>query len=322
MMTDVRKLRVMLSALGIIEHADAPPGSENRTGMDPVADVPALAKAKCLRLDEVLRAADRISLGQLEASLCEQRRSGCSFGDSLFDRGLLTRHERDVLLEVQRDRAGASSMAGRPLLGAILVATGKITAADLEDALRSQVATGRLLGEELIEGGHANKGLVEGGLLLQSRLGKLALVAAAMLVPLVAGVRLAEAGQSAALQVSASVVAKARLRNDHQAAQLAITAEDVARGYVDVAAASRFLVSTNSRVGYLLEFRAAGSIFESVQIEGFGNAIRLGADGGTIVQRGPRSPDSPHELSYRFMLRPDVQPGSYQWPLQLSVQAL
>ncbi len=308
----------MLSALGIVEPADALPGS----GTQPVADVPALTAAQCLRLDQVLRAADRISLDQLEESLREQRRSGCAFGDSLFDRGLLTRHERDVLIEVQCDRAGASPVAGKLLLGAILVATGKITAADLEDALRSQAATGRLLGDELIEAGHASRGLVDGGLLLQSRLAKLALVAAAMLVPLVAGIRLAEAGQSAALQVSASVVAKARLRSDHQAALLAITGDDVARGYVDVAAASRFLVSTNSRVGYLLEFHAVGGIFESVQIEGFGNAVRLGADGGAIVQRGALSPDSPHELSYRFMLRPDVQPGSYRWPLQLSVRAL
>jgi hypothetical protein len=96
----------------------------------------------------------------------------------------------------------------------------------------------------------------------------------------------------------------------------------VARGYVEVAAASRFSVQTSSQSGYLLEFHPVGTIFESVQIGGLGKVIQLGPDGGAMVQRGPQLPNLEHELSYRFTLRPDTLPGSYPWPLQLSVRAL
>ena len=207
-------------------------------------------------------------------------------------------------------------------LGAILVATGQITRAQLEYALRRQAATGRRLGDELIKAGQASKGQIEGGLLLQRKLVTDALIMATMLAPLASTVPSAQAGQTASMQVSVTVIANTKVRTDYQATQLKITEADVTRGYIDVSAASRFLVSTNSRSGYLVEFYPIGNLFESVQIEGLGNAVRLGADGGTIVQRNPLLTNMNHELSYRFILRPDAQSGSYQWPLLLSVRPL
>lgn len=207
-------------------------------------------------------------------------------------------------------------------LGAILVETGQITRAQLKYALRRQAATGRRLGAELIEACQINKGQIEDGLLLQRKLVADALIMATMLAPLASTVPSAEAGQSASMQVSAAVIANTKVRTDYQAAQLKITGADVTRGYIDAPAASRFLVSTNSRSGYLMEFHPVGNLFESVQIEGLGNAVRLGADGGTIVQRAPLLPNMTHELSYRFILRPDAPSGSYQWPLLLSVRPL
>ena len=53
-----------------------------------------------------------------------------------------------------------------------------------------------------------------------------------------------------------------------------------------------------------------------------GNTVQLGADGGAIVQRGPQAPDQTHELGFRFNLHPDTTPGSYPWPLMLSVRGL
>jgi hypothetical protein len=112
------------------------------------------------------------------------------------------------------------------------------------------------------------------------------------------------------------------MHSDSQATQLNIYRGDVERGVVDIPAAMRFSVMTNSHSGFLLEFDPVGNIFESVQVSGLGNEVQLGADGGTIVQRGPSSPIQAHELSFRFVLRPDVQPGNYPWPLSLSVRAL
>jgi hypothetical protein len=80
-----------------------------------------------------------------------------------------------------------------------------------------------------------------------------------------------------------------------------------------IPAASRFSVASNSRSGYRIEFHPLGDFFESVSVAGLGNTVRLGADGGTIVQRGPQPPNLTHELSFRFMLRPGTLPGHYSW---------
>jgi hypothetical protein len=71
-----------------------------------------------------------------------------------------------------------------------------------------------------------------------------------------------------------------------------------------------------------MEFYPVGEIFDSVQIGGLGSPVHIGADGGAILQRGQLLANFTHELSFRFMLRQDVVPGNYPWPLQLSVRAL
>lgn len=235
---------------------------------------------------------------------------------------MLTRREREVVEDLYRRQDGTVPDEGEFALGNILVADGQITPDQLECALRRQVTSGRRLGEELIRAGHANWGQVEGGLVLQRNLVAYALFLAASLAPVLAITPSAEAAQSnAVMAVSVRVTASARLQSDYQPTRLNIDAADVARGYVDIAAASRFLVSTNSRSGYLVEFRSVGNLFESVQVHGLGNPILLGADGGVIVQRGRPSGLS-HELSYRFALHPDTQVGNYPWPLSLSVRPL
>jgi hypothetical protein len=107
---------------------------------------------------------------------------------------------------------------------------------------------------------------------------------------------------------------------DHQAAELTVTPEDIARGYVEVPAASRFRILGGARSGWLIDFFARGKIFTSAQIEGIGGIAQVGADGGTLFQ-GDRSPDGVTRLSYRFTLGANVQPGNYQWPLAMSVRA-
>jgi hypothetical protein len=322
MKTDVNKLDAMLSASAVVAPAGLLSGLDVRGYVDPLDHALALAAGERQRLGELLRAAERITPGQLEDALSEQRRSGCKLGEILIEKGVFTQRIRDVVLEFQRHQASAGPVPGKLYLGAILVATGQITRAQLENALRRQAGTGRRLGDELIQTGQASKGQIEGGLLLQRKLVTFALIMAMMLAPLAATTPSAEAGQTASMQVSATVIANTKVRTDYQATQLKITEADVTRGYIDVPAASRFLVSTNSRSGYLVQFYPIGNLFESVQIEGLGNAVRLGADGGTIVQRGPPLPNMTHELSYRFILRPDAHSGSYQWPLLLSVSAL
>jgi hypothetical protein len=189
--------------------------------------------------------------------------------------------------------------------------------------LLRQRESGRLLGEELIEAGHVRKRQVERGLRLQKKLLAYALVLATTLVPLSPLMPIAHAAQrGAAMPVSAMVIANAKLQISYQARQIEISAADVARGAVEVPAAMRFSVTTTKGSGYLMQFHPVGNFFQSVHVDGLGSAVQLGADGGAIVQRGPQTPNQTHELSFRFDLHPDTTPGSYPWPLSLSVHAL
>jgi hypothetical protein len=234
---------------------------------------------------------------------------------------MLTPQERTVLLALQRGDAGLTSTPGKFALGKILVASGQITRVQLDSALLGQRTSGRRLGEELIDAGHASKRQVEKGLRLQKKLIAYALVLATTLVPLAPIMASAHAAERrAAMPVSAMVIANARLQISYQATQIRISAADVARGEVEVPAALRFSVVTNKGSGYLMQFHPVGNFFASVHVEGLGNTVQLGADGGAIVQRGPQVPNQAHELGFRFNLHPDTTPGTYPWPLMLSVR--
>jgi len=206
-------------------------------------------------------------------------------------------------------------------LGNILFANGHITLHQLNNALRRQIETGRYLGEELITAGHASKGQIERGLLLQRNLVACSLAAAVGITPILSTT--VEAAQmSAAMTVSVTVIAHAKMQTDFQTSQLKISKTDIKRGYVNVPSATRFSIKTNSRAGYIMQFNPVSDVFESVQIDGLGNTIQMGAEGGIIVQRGSLPSNTIHELSFRFVLRADAIPGNYPWPLQMSVHAL
>lgn len=137
------------------------------------------------------------------------------------------------------------------------------------------------------------------------------------------GVPMAAAGQTnAVLQVSAIVRATTKVQTEYQTTQLTITADDILRGHIEVRDASRFSVQTNSRAGYALYFYPIGDIFESVEIVGLRNHVALGPDGGAAVLRDLAGPSNEHDLSYRFILKPDLEPGNYPWPLMLAVRPL
>jgi hypothetical protein len=301
----------MLARLGIEEY------------LDQLGHAAAPAAGERQRLGELLLAAEQITSKNLDDAFSGQRKDSRKLGAIPIEKGVMTQRETEVVLEYQRRQDGVGSASRGFALGNILVASGEITRLQLEGALLRQVESGRRLGEELIKVGDASKGQVEGGLLLQRKLVACALAITVGLAPLATYAPEAEAAQkSAAMQVSVSVIANAKMQTAFQATQLSISAADVARGYVEIAAASRFSVATNSRTGYRLEFQPIGNVFESVQVGGFGNLVQLGADGGSVVQRGPFAPNLEHELSFRFTLHPQTLPGSYPWPLQMSVRAL
>jgi len=320
MKTNINTVETVLSALGVSLPVNPLSKPDIDRYLDQLGHVVALPVGERQRLGELLHAAEHITPKQLDEVLSEPQRDSRKPDEILIDKSVRKQRGKDAVLEFQRRQAGVSLASGEFTLGNILVTNGQITRPQLEDALRRQVESGRRLGEELITSGLVNKGQVEGGLLLQR---KLIAYALAVTVGLASAAPLAEAAEkSAAMPVSVTVIANAKMQTNYQAKQVKITEADVARGYVDIADASSFSVATNSRSGYILEFHPVSNLFDSVQVSGMGNAVQLGADGGTIVQRGPLPLNQPHELSFRFTLHPDAKPGSYPWPLLLSVRAL
>jgi hypothetical protein len=129
-------------------------------------------------------------------------------------------------------------------------------------------------------------------------------------------------GQTTAIPVSVTVISNTKTEFSYQQTQLTITNADVARGYLDAPSALRFSVNTNSRTGYIMDFYPIGHTFSSVQIKGLGDSVQLGADGGTIVQRGMIAKKIAYELGFRFTLDPAIHAGNYPWPLKIAVRSL
>ena len=223
---------------------------------------------------------------------------------------------RDELDDVT-DRLGHVSGTEQLRLGSILVATGRISQQQLTDALARKKGTGRRIGEELVAAGYLSGELLARSLKLQRRL-----VIAAMFAGLFPGARpligQAEAAEARAyMAVTATVVDTVNIRTMHQAQSLVVTAQDVARGYVDVSAGSRFEIT--HRGPCMFEFRPLGTIFRGVKVSGGEGAAEFGAEGGTMLQKTSGGAAAPVAINYRFQLAPGVAAGAYNWPLSLTV---
>lgn len=130
----------------------------------------------------------------------------------------------------------------------------------------------------------------------------------------------AQAGRDQAqFTVSAVVPARVTLVAVDQPSELAISTEDVLRGYKDVAAMYR--VSHNGRRGYLLSLSPRIGVTRQVEVQGLSAAIVIRGESVEIVQ--PGSPGS-HELSlgFRFVLEADTVPGRYPLPVLVTAQPL
>lgn len=221
---------------------------------------------------------------------------------------------------VEARRGQKPTASDRPAkLGEILLAQGKITEEQLAVALERQKTSGRRLGEELIKAGFVPRAVVSRALRIQRRVvfSALTTLAASTLSPHADPTVL-----HGAVAVSAFVPAQAVAQIVDQAAEITITAADIARGFVDIPAASQLRVTSNNPSGYVVDFFSRLPIFTSVRVSSTGGSADLGPDGGAIIERGHQGRDMPLNLSYRFNLSAQVQPGTYPWPLALGVRAL
>jgi hypothetical protein len=132
-----------------------------------------------------------------------------------------------------------------------------------------------------------------------------------------------DAAQVGQLVVSAYVPPRVVSQVEQQQGALTITAADVARGYVEVPMGSRLRVTSNDPAGFVIDVFPRLPIFTAVavRVSTRDGSARLGPDGGGIVEHRHRGRNVPLELSYRFELPDNVQPGTYAWPLAISVRS-
>jgi len=132
------------------------------------------------------------------------------------------------------------------------------------------------------------------------------------------------AGQSGALMsVGVTVTPRVDLVL-YSPASLTVTAMDVARGYVTVSEPLRLKLSGNTPQGVELDVRATAALFSAMRIEGGYLDATLPGDGGTIAwrwqQESVRSLNV--DLRFTFMLRSELRPGAYSWPITVNGRAL
>jgi hypothetical protein len=271
------------------------------------------------RLGELLLLAHKVTPDQLREVLAEQKRTGEKIGVLLVRHGYVTDAELDGILALQKASSGSE---GTLRLGNILLGLGKINHTQLAEAIRMQRDSGKLLGDILQEAGFVESVDIERSLTLQRRLQRSAIVALLSFVSL-STASLAHAGANGgSIGVSATVRVSVQLKIVSQMDQLRVTQADIARGYVDVAAGSHINVKSNSREGYVLAFDNLPEQIRSVQVSGLDGLVEIGAEGGSVVQRNAGLSPVPLQLSYRFKLAENMQPGDYQWPVTLSARPI
>jgi hypothetical protein len=125
------------------------------------------------------------------------------------------------------------------------------------------------------------------------------------------------------MRVSARVAPLVQLRTDAPA-ELAVTAEDLARGYVELPAPLRVTIRSNFAGGVALDVRAMRRMFSSIHLRGDDLHASLPGEGGAIALRNATNEHASitQQWRVRFDLNPELPPGNYRWPLSLEAQPL
>ncbi len=149
---------------------------------------------------------------------------------------------------------------------------------------------------------------------------KRVLLLAALACALPAGTAVADGPPRAPLQVWAIGLPNGYVTMEHQASALHVSAEDVARGMVEVRGGSRLAITLDSPGGYTVDFHARGPLIQTTWIGGIGRTVEIDSTGGTVVQRQAAAGRHVVAIDYRFLLAPDAVPGTYAWPLDMAVR--
>ncbi|HEY8180998.1 MAG TPA: hypothetical protein VII32_02075 [Thermoanaerobaculia bacterium] len=132
----------------------------------------------------------------------------------------------------------------------------------------------------------------------------------------------AAGSNTAQMNVSVQVIARTILTVDAQPSAVNVTADDIARGYVDVPQAVAFRVRSNSRDGYTLTFQPVNFPFSAAEVRwGAQSAVVEGGDWMASLSHPYQQGSSAGSLAVRLRLSAGVEPGSYAWPLQVAANS-
>lgn len=124
---------------------------------------------------------------------------------------------------------------------------------------------------------------------------------------------------SARFTVSAIVPQRVTLQAIDQPALLAVSSEDIERGYMDLSAS--YEVRHNTGHGYLLSLSPRLGLASRVEVLGLDSAIELRDQAVDIHRNRPNGMER-LDLTFRFMLDATARPGSYALPVHLSASPL
>ncbi len=129
-------------------------------------------------------------------------------------------------------------------------------------------------------------------------------------------------GARAGLEFSIQVPAVTRVLSTGHSAMVAVSAADVARGYVDVDRA-RIEVLCNLRGVRRLVASVTAVFAAKVQITGLPEEIVASPEASTqLPARAGGVVDRRFDVRYRIHLAPGAAPGVYPWPLRLALDAI
>ena len=312
----------ILVRMGVLDAADLKAVLSVNKDLSSLEEAVNLAAGVRQLLGELLLKSGRISAQQLEHALLEHKRTGEKLGEVLVRLGLITRSELDAVLIFQQNQEHQAATSGRLKLGEILISTGKIARGHLEDALSRQELSKKKIGDILVKEGYVRPHQISHGLKLQNKLLKATLVAVLSLVPL-SGVQssdvLQDAGSRGDIAASQEVQTHTALKVVFQTRELTITQADILRGYVEVPIASHIEIKNENLAGYLVVFEGPNGPFKEIFVKGLGEEVQISSGSGWIAQPYNGRDPVMLELGYRYILSENARPGTYAWPLTISV---
>lgn len=128
------------------------------------------------------------------------------------------------------------------------------------------------------------------------------------------------AGESAVLVARASVKSYFTVRTASQPVSVSVSANDVVRGYVDVATPVRLEVEGNDPA-YAITFERNGGAFQGAEVQGLGQRVQLESS-AMIDWRGTGYRRNTLEFRFRLRLAAGAAPGDYAWPIQVSMSPI